>query len=554
MDVFVRNVPVNATRKQIEDFFRGPLAQCGITTFHVEKMRAQHLATVTVLDAERGQQFLISHGGLTNRLFWDGKFIQINKSKFSSDFSVRSLEHEASQKQAKASSLAVAEKGKNERLTRYSVLGIRCGSWDYSQSRLIFMSHYNSKQPGTVSLGLTGAVILLVGPDGGQHRVDISYEQCHNIVLGSYEDPTITFTLRHAPKFYKISGEDIATAQLSALILGSNAPKRDAPKKTRVPSLDDSRPKVFGHCFVYRMTLASYNMLSTVKSLLGHNSKVPPVVTLACPTRQPHEQIERSIDRLDNTLTDVEIHGNKPFKIRYQIDRLVRNGILPPTQVMDLLPKVFEIYQQHNLEATLSALTRFSRQVPLAGPTTDASKFSKKALEARLEALAADYTNYRFEAQNPYELTKRHIHINLIHKIIVTPAGIHLEGPEPEPTNRVLRRYSDRIDSFTRVIFQDEDGGSVRYDPLSSHDVIYHTRFKSVLDKGINVTGQSFSFLGFSHSSLRAQSCWFMAPIPIPSERTLKLPRHVLKELGDFSNIRVPAKCAARIGQNFTDT
>ena len=29
---------------------------------------------------------------------------------------------------------------------------------------------------------------------------------------------------------------------------------------------------------------------------------------------------------------------------------------------------------------------------------------------------------------------------------------------------------------------------------------------------------------------------------------------NVIRQLGDFSSIRVPAKCAARIGQNFTDT
>jgi hypothetical protein len=41
---------------------------------------------------------------------------------------------------------------------------------------------------------------------------------------------------------------------------------------------------------------------------------------------------------------------------------------------------------------------------------------------------------------------------------------------------------------------------------------------------------------------------------PIFSDGGLKLPDRILKELGDFSNIRIPAKCAARIGQNFTDT
>lgn len=108
------------------------------------------------------------------------------------------------------------------------------------------------------------------------------------------------------------------------------------------------------------------------------------------------------------------------------------------------------------------------------------------------------------------------------------------------------------MDNFTRVVFQDEDGNSVRYDPRASHDLIFHQRFKGVLDTGALVAGRMFGFLGFSHSSLRSQSCWFMSRIF--AEGTLKFPSHILKELGDFTNIRIPAKCAARIGQNFTDT
>lgn len=41
---------------------------------------------------------------------------------------------------------------------------------------------------------------------------------------------------------------------------------------------------------------------------------------------------------------------------------------------------------------------------------------------------------------------------------------------------------------------------------------------------------------------------------PFFESGTLQLPEHILRALGDFSNIRIPAKCAARIGQDFTVT
>lgn len=59
-------------------------------------------------------------------------------------------------------------------------------------------------------------------------------------------------------------------------------------------------------------------------------------------------------------------------------------------------------------------------------------------------------------------------------------------------------------------------------------------------------------FLGFSHSSLRSQACWFMAPFTLNGE--LLHAKSVISRLGDFSKIRSPAKCAARIGQAFSQT
>lgn len=41
---------------------------------------------------------------------------------------------------------------------------------------------------------------------------------------------------------------------------------------------------------------------------------------------------------------------------------------------------------------------------------------------------------------------------------------------------------------------------------------------------------------------------------PFTSENCLTYARMVIKDLGDFSAIRSPAKCAARIGQTFSQT
>lgn len=277
---------------------------------------------------------------------------------------------------------------------------------------------------------------------------------------------------------------------------------------------------------------------------------MPPTLTLATDTVLPEMQMRLSFVMLANELADTYRSGSLPFQTRYQIERLARNAVLSPLRVMQLLPKIKSLHETYGAEPTSHAIARLSRQLPFAGPDVEASEFSLARLEKTLEDSAGSYD--RFATDNPYTIARRHAHIKMIHKVIVTPTGLYLEGPEPEPTNRVLRRYGDKTDNFIRVVFQDEDGASVRYDPRAIQESVYNGRFKQVLDSSIIIAGSGFGFLGFSHSSLRSQSCWFMAPMVLDGRLTYA--PQVLKLLGNFEVIRTPAKCAARIGQNFTDT
>ena len=134
----------------------------------------------------------------------------------------------------------------------------------------------------------------------------------------------------------------------------------------------------------------------------------------------------------------------------------------------------------------------------------------------------------------------------------MTPTGCYLEGPAHEPRNRVLRKYAAFTDNFLRVTFADEDGEPIRFNRQASNEEIFHGRFKKVLGGIINIAGSGYEFLGFSHSSLRSQTCWFMAPFIMHG--TVTHARLVIDQLGDFSKIHSPAKCAARIGQAFSET
>ena len=565
MDIFVRDVPVNCSQKQIKKFFRRPLAAFGIEDFHADKFRDKPLANLTVLDVESAERFLGQYGVPANAprhvrartsLLWDGKIIMCSKSRNEpDDYSVKALAHEASQRAAQAQ-CADNDRNKNsqnKKTTRFVIQGVSCGAWDYRDTELVFVRHFLDPRQGTASFGVHGAVILLGGTGTTQCRININFHDCRNIVLGSYEDPSVTFTLQCPPKFYEVGGVDVLAEALMSITLGPAAVTTKKADKTRSTGINDRHTeKIAGTCFVYRIRLSDSGVLSSVRTLLSRGKKMPPTIPTSTSTIPPPKPLHDSFVRLEHDLVDTQRYGHLPFGIRFQLYRLARNGVLPPLKVQQLLQTIYIIFQDYGTDATLSAVRRFYRRVPFAGPETIASELTLYTLEEHLVTLADDYNHYKYSPENAYEIAKRHTHINLVHKVVVTPAAMYLEGPEPEPTNRVLRRYQKNTDDFIRVVFQDEDGASVRYDPQASQDRIFHGRFKQVLDGNILIAGKGFSFLGFSHSSLRAQSCWFMNPIF--SDGGLKLPELILKELGDFSKIRIPAKCAARIGQNFTDT
>ncbi|KAI8314942.1 hypothetical protein K4K61_003388 [Colletotrichum sp. SAR11_59] len=109
-----------------------------------------------------------------------------------------------------------------------------------------------------------------------------------------------------------------------------------------------------------------------------------------------------------------------------------------------------------------------------------------------------------------------------------------------------------RVLFFMQSLFCDEDGTDLWFNPKIDYQEVFQ-RYKAVLNRGIQVAGRIYQFLGFSHSSLRSHAAWFMAPF-VDGNGDMQLYHNIIKALGDFEHIQVPAKCAARIGQAFSET
>ena len=133
-----------------------------------------------------------------------------------------------------------------------------------------------------------------------------------------------------------------------------------------------------------------------------------------------------------------------------------------------------------------------------------------------------------------------------IRKVMITPTGIKYFPKILESGNRVLRKYKQYEDRFLRVTFCDEGLNRVSAEKVTN----MHPRLEEFLNNGFTIGNRHYEMLAYSNSQLRSHSCWFLNTEGI---RELSV-SSIIKGLGDFSDIKVMAKYAARIGQCFSNT
>jgi hypothetical protein len=84
-----------------------------------------------------------------------------------------------------------------------------------------------------------------------------------------------------------------------------------------------------------------------------------------------------------------------------------------------------------------------------------------------------------------------------------------LQGPFPEQSNRVIRRYdSTDHESFLRVTFRDDNDLQLRFDRDIDGPGFIRDRFGRFLKKGLSIAGRTFNFLAYSQSALKEHSVW----------------------------------------------
>ena len=218
------------------------------------------------------------------------------------------------------------------------------------------------------------------------------------------------------------------------------------------------------------------------------------------------------------------------WRVAFQIDALLRNGIANTKELEVLRPRIDELVLRHRTSAA-SIMRFFVTRAMTRPPGQTIQKCFELVLKEKLGNVRPEAPAGRFYC----------------HHVTVTPTRLILEGPNILQSNRVIREYDGYEDNFIRVDFRDEDRLQYRWDREVDGANFVRYRVGDFLKDGFKLAGKDFTFLAYSQSALREHAVWFVSSF----EHATKGPvnAHTIRSsLGDFSGcISSPSKYAARM-------
>lgn len=376
----------------------------------------------------------------------------------------------------------------------------------------------------------------------GFFRIDIRHETIIDFIASNLD---WTVVLSEPPRFFAMINHDPNTLT-------------QWERRGSCPSWPDHGKYAAG-CLVYKFrimhgdiaqltqTIKDRDIISVTKDHLINEENPEPYV----------DDHFTSMSTFEGKINDTKRRSVQlPFPTLFQIQALVWNNYIHPakaSRMIDTMEAVATEMRGRNapFPFTVDSMKKLFQDIPYPCPGTDPAELD---FNRHIERVMQVDRNLRRDDPTRDHLYGLSIpdHQAWVLKANVTPTRVILAGPEPESKNRILRMFANHTDHFLRVLFCDDDGQDLSFNPKVSNDKVYE-RYRQVLRDGIKIAGRHFSFLGFSHSSLRSHSAWFMAPF-LDDNFQKQSYETVIKTLGDFAGIRVPARCAARIGQAFSET
>ena len=216
-----------------------------------------------------------------------------------------------------------------------------------------------------------------------------------------------------------------------------------------------------------------------------------------------------------------------PSPLRYQLEACISNGNLCEYNLRrDFLQQLLSMDPKQAIELL--------EQVALI-------KFQEKIWFNPMDIFSIIPLRAKPKAALPYYCT-------FMRTAVVTPTTIRFSNPSMEISNRITRHFAEHGDRFLRVRFTDEKSrGKIHCTDRENTNELF-TKVKRTMMNGIVIGDMKYEFLAFGNSQFREHGAYFFAPVQHLN------PSRIRRWMGNFNDINVVAKYAARLGQCFSTT
>ncbi|GES78777.1 RNA-dependent RNA polymerase 6-like [Rhizophagus clarus] len=419
--------------------------------------------------------------------------------------------------------LSVAHKNKKKKSNNNQPFTF-ASEWKYSEDYEKPQICFSKSEEAFILEGFRGS-----DPDSIIRRVKIPFRNLvgnsQGIILDSKDDEiSLYITLKTPPHLYR---KGVAIIPILAIL------RKQLSRNIEWIRTVDWTEGVFGRCMVFRLILKD-NLLELRNTLDKFRVRgIPriPQITIRCVDKPVYSKNDKQFQFLCQLL---------PFNICYKLESLISYGILRPYEIEehDLGERLGElIHNEDQEEVAMHALSQIC--------TKYWDPFDEKHKDRPITIFENAVKN--FKIWHPTISLKNNSRCAWINHATITPTNIYYDGPNYESSNRILRLYKDRIDSFLRVTFREENFERLFVNKDEDVDII-EFRIMAIINEGFKLAGRHYEFLAFSASQLKDTSCWFVA-----SDGDFNA-NFIRANMGEFRKIENPALYAARMGQCFTST
>lgn len=310
------------------------------------------------------------------------------------------------------------------------------------------------------------------------------------------------------------------------------------PPAQRVESISEGSPMHY----VGRFLLLTFESHDNLRSF-----------TRGCKLMHIHSPIRSSIKIVQRDLYSKNIQvqcqrvlRHLPYPLAFEVDKAIYSGTIDLTEVIELHSVLQKLWREKGEDAApifrwfvtriqapslqnLDRLSLIDIQGEFAGmvqkkrknrrqrgkkknrlPITESVAFEDPTLSDLLQLAAKVYTP---ETPRASPLIAPAPALYQSYHLILTPSSQILDGPLPDQSSSILRRFENN-DCFIRVVFQDDNRMALRPDTIMNISIkdLLRDRYRRALVNGIDIAGRHFEFLGYSMSGLKQHSVFFVHP------------------------------------------